>query len=363
MEFQFDPVLAFAWSVLAGFLMAMGTGGGGLLAGIGHLSILGIGDPNTIKVVNQILEFTSRVVSVPVYMRQRRIVWPLASSFGIGAPLGAIAGSWASKHYLSDLSLYQTAFGILILVVAARMLYESIARPQKRRPELQRAFEASSRIQERAGRQGGASLDAPTTVQLGLRRIRVSCGGESFAFDPLGAAAGGFAISFVGAMLGVAGGFLIAPFMASVLFFPMFFVAGTALVALMVPLLASVATYLYLQVGVDWLLVAIEVPGVAIGSLAAPVVNRRINEKHLRLFVAVVLSCIICSFEPAEALLKETVEWFGARNMGLTSDYPHWDSSGVSGVEMYIELYPDMEVSQRERFFSRNVIDALNLQP
>ena len=49
--------------------------------------------------------------------------------------------------------------------------------------------------------------------------------------------------------------------------------------------------------------------------------------------------------------------------MGLTSDYPHWDSSGVSGVEMYIELYPDMEEGQRERFFSRNVIDALNLQP
>ena len=73
--------------------------------------------------------------------------------------------------------------------------------------------------------------------------------------------------------------------------------------------------------------------------------------------------CTICSFEPAEALLQETVQWFGGLNMGLTSDYPHWDSSGVSGVDMYIELYPDMEEWQRERFFSRNVIDALNLQP
>jgi predicted TIM-barrel fold metal-dependent hydrolase len=73
--------------------------------------------------------------------------------------------------------------------------------------------------------------------------------------------------------------------------------------------------------------------------------------------------CTICSFEPAEALLQETVQWFSGLNMGLTSDYPHWDSSGVSGVDMYIELYPDMEEWQRERFFSRNVIDALNLQP
>ena len=292
MELHFDPVHAFAWSILAGFLMAMGSGGGGLLAGIGHLSILGIGDPNTIKVVNQILEFTSRVVCVPVYLKQRRILWPLAFSFGIGAPLGAIAGSWTSRNYLSDLSLYRTAFGVLILVVAARMLYESVARPQSRRPELQRAFEVSDRIQEQAARTTAASFDAPSMVQFRLRQVRISCAGETFVFDPLVAVAGGFAISFVGSMLGVAGGFLVAPFMASMLFFPMFFVAGTALVALMVPLLASVATYLFLHVDVDWSLVAIEVPGIAIGSLAAPLVNRHVNEKYLRLLVAIVLMCI-----------------------------------------------------------------------
>ena len=292
MELQFDPVIAFAWSVLAGFLMAMGTGGGGLLAGIGHLSILGIGDPNTIKVVNQILEFTSRVVSVPVYLKQRRIIWPLAFSFGIGAPLGAVAGSWASKSYLSDLSLYRTVFGVLILVVAARMLYEAVAKPQSRRAELKRAFEVSDGIRKRMSQKNGASFDAPAMVQFRIRRIRIACAGESFDFDPLVAVASGFAISFIGSMLGVAGGFLVAPLMASVLFFPMFFVAGTALVALMVPLVASVATYLYLQVDVDWSLVAVEVPGVAVGSLAAPLVNRRIDEKHLRLFVAVVLLCI-----------------------------------------------------------------------
>ena len=292
MEFQFDPVHAFAWSILAGFLMAMGTGGGGLLAGIGHLSILGIGDPNTIKVVNQILEFTSRLFSVPVYLKQQRVIWPLALSFGIGAPPGAIAGSWLSREFLSDLSLYRSIFGVLIMVVAARTLYESLARPRSRRSALQRAFEVSSRIQGRAGGAAEASVDAPSMVQFRFRRVRIDCAGESFDFDPFAAVAGGFAISLVGSMLGVAGGFLVTPFMASILFFPMYFVAGTALVALMLPLIVSVATYLYLDVVVDWSLVAVEVPGIAIGSLAAPLVNRRINEKYLRLLVAAVLACI-----------------------------------------------------------------------
>src|SRR6185503_72496 len=99
--------LAFGWCVLCGFLMSMGAGGGGILAGIGHISILGVADPNLIKVVNQILEFTSRLVSVPLYHRQRRLVPSLALVFGIGACLGAIAGSWVSKKYLSGIDAYR----------------------------------------------------------------------------------------------------------------------------------------------------------------------------------------------------------------------------------------------------------------
>ena len=97
---------------------------------------------------------------------------------------------------------------------------------------------------------------------------------------------------FAAAMLGVGGGFLATPFMASVLLFPMFFVAGTALVALMLPLAVSVSTYLLLSAGVDWTLMAIEMPGIALGSLLGPVINRRIDERMLRLVVAVVLICI-----------------------------------------------------------------------
>lgn len=73
--------------------------------------------------------------------------------------------------------------------------------------------------------------------------------------------------------------------------------------------------------------------------------------------------CVICSFEPEEALMRETMEWLEGKNMGCTSDYPHWDSSGVSGVVRYLENYPDFSEETRRNFFSRNTIDALGLQP
>lgn len=266
--------------------MSMGAGGGSVLAGIGHLSILGIADANMIKVVNQILEFASRVVTVPLYHRQKRLVWTLALSFGVGAPIGAIAGSWFSKVYLSDLQAYRLAFGALVALVGARTLYEAWGRKARDHPGRRKAREASERMARglRAGLQ-----EAPRTVGFGIWRARVRCAGEHFEFNPCGAVIGGMGISFLGSALGVGGGFLVTPFMASMLLFPMFLVVGTGLVALMIPLTVSVATYLALDVRVDWALVAVEVPGIVVGSVLGPMLNRRMNEQALKTFVAVVL--------------------------------------------------------------------------
>lgn len=269
MEFGFDPFLAFGWCVLAGFMMSMGAGGGGVLAGIGHISILGISDPNMIKVVNQILEFASRLVSVPLYYRQRRLVGSVALSFGIGAPFGAIAGSWLSKAYLSDMAAYRPVFGVLVALIALRILYEGWFR--------------------RAPRTHGPVDGPPRTVRFGWTRASVQFAGSRYDFNPCSAAAGGFAISFVGSLLGVGGGFLVTPFMASMLLLPMYLVVGTGLVALMLPLTVSVLAYLALDVKVDWLLVAVEVPGILIGSFLGPALNRYMNEQVLKTFVAMVL--------------------------------------------------------------------------
>ena len=252
--------------------MSAGAGGGGILAGIGHISILGVTDPNLIKVANQILEFTSRLVSVPIYHRQKRLVWSLALSFGIGAPIGAAAGSWFSKTYLSDLATYKSVFGLLVALVAARVLYEGWFK--------------------KGGKPAAPDGTHPRTTAYGWRRWVVRFGGRDLEFNPWAAAAGGFAISFVGSAMGVGGGFLVTPFMASVLLFPMFLVVGTSLVALMIPLTVSVLTYLALEVRMDWTLIAVEVPGILAGSLLGPMLNRYLNEKALKTFVAAVLLAI-----------------------------------------------------------------------
>jgi uncharacterized membrane protein YfcA len=275
MEFGFNPYLAFAWSVLAGFLMSMGGGGGSILAGVGHMSVLGIGDANLVKLVNQILELASRALSVPLYRRQGRLVWPLAIVFSAGAPFGAIAGAWFSMAYLADMDVYRPVFGALVVLVAARVLYE-----------------ARSRTAEVITARLHPDQPPPTTESIGWREIRVRFAGEVFGFNPFLVVGAAFSISFVGTAVGVGGGFLVTPFMASVLFVPMYLVVGTSLIALVAQLVVAVIAYLALQVHMNWWLVAIEVPGVMIGSILGPMLNRHMNERHLRIYVAVVLFAI-----------------------------------------------------------------------
>ena len=70
----------------------------------------------------------------------------------------------------------------------------------------------------------------------------------------------------------------------------------------------------------------------------------------------------ICAFEDDEPLLKETME-FMPSNVGYTSDYPHWDSSGISGVKRYLDEFPDLDDDTRNKFFSHNLIDVFQLEP
>ena len=185
--------------------MSMGGGGGGILVGVGHISILGVTDPNMIKVVNQILEFSSRVVSVPLYHRQRRLVWSVALAYGIGAPLGAICGSSLSKSYLASMAIYRP-----------RSAFSSLSSPRASSTRAGRKlFCSTSAIARRAQRpnasarrhahSGFASLgdEAPHTVQRTWRRIRIRFGGEDFDFSPWTTAAGGFCISLICSLFGV----------------------------------------------------------------------------------------------------------------------------------------------------------------
>lgn len=287
-----SPLVPFAWAFFTGVVFSIVGAAGGILAAVGHISVLGLADANTIKPMSQVMTIVTPLFSVPMYHRQRRVVLSLGLLLGVGGVGGALMGSWASTRYLPDLHSYRLIFGLFSLLTACRLLWELTPRYRLSQKALSRsveAFEAMVRKLRVEGRLGELKQFGVRMIERSVTRVRFLFFGETFGFNPWAPVIAGFTVGAVSSSLGVGGGFLLVPFLVSLLKFPIFFVAGTSVFSILFSSAASVGNYLSLGSRIDWPLMGIEVAGVALGSLAGPYVSTFMKDFWLRLVLALIL--------------------------------------------------------------------------
>jgi hypothetical protein len=102
---------------------------------------------------------------------------------------------------------------------------------------------------------------------------------------------GGVIIASISSFLGVGGGFLYVPYLTSLVGLPMFVVAGTSALAVLISMITSIASYLnFSGAAVDWALIGTELIGVFIGSMIGPRTQKYIPDVWLkRIFVLLAL--------------------------------------------------------------------------
>ena len=274
---EVNPFLLLGWSFFAGLVFSTVGAAGGILAGVGHISIFGIPQANSIKLMNQILILSSTLISVPSYWRQRRVVFLLGILLGIGSVLGAYIGSTLSYRFLQDLKSYKPLFGVFTLLVAFKILYDLFHGKGK---EKVREIEAG--IRER----GASDL---RTKKISPSRIALEFHGREYSFSPLTPLLAGFLVAIISSALGVGGGFLLVPFMVSVMGIPMFLVPGTSALSILVTMIVSAGNYMKMGAPVDLAFLGIEVVGVVVGSFVGPHLSKFLGEGRLRLVLGVVL--------------------------------------------------------------------------
>lgn len=292
-----NPLIPFFWAVFVGLVFSTVGAAGGILAGVGHITVFGIADANMIKAMNQLLIIVSPLIAVPAYWRQQRVVFGLGLLLGLGSIFGSILGSWYSKNYLPAMHQYQPLFGLLVLFISLRLFYETTQRFQERNKKIRessKAFEA--KISALAGQRRNPSAEGILETTCSFRKLKIIFLGHEFSCNPAWPVLAGFVISVISSALGVGGGFLLVPYMASWLGLPMFIVAGTSALGVFVASVASVGNYLYLGVKVDWALALVCLVGVTLGSLLGPWVSRYLKERFLRLLLAIVLLYIAVGY-------------------------------------------------------------------
>ena len=311
-------ILGLLWAVWVGWIFSTVGAFGGIMAGVGHITIFGLADyaksfgkgnpvnslvTDSIRVSNQWLVGLSALISSTNYYKMGRLVAPL----GMCLAIGGVGGSWLIPALTAgkvNLKEYIGYFGLIVLILGIMLLRETTAAGQSKK---KKAKEAAAAF-EKKKKEGGAADEGVKVVEgswglMGLAlalvvasalwvnlvgdpkwvayilvlagwgttffvgSIKFTFFGVEFNFKAFVPMLGGIFIAAIAAFLGIGGGFLFVPFLTSVAGLPMFLVAGTSALVVLVGMIVSIFTYMVgKNVPVSWSLIGVELIGIFIGS-------------------------------------------------------------------------------------------------
>jgi len=300
---QLNPIIGLLWAIWVGWIFSTVGAFGGIMAGVGHMTIYGLGNyakafkttapslnklvTDSIRVSNQWLVGLSALVSSINYARQKRLVTSLGFFLGIGALFATLLVVFTTAGKIK-FSQYQGWFGLCVFVIGGFMVYQMTPRGQASRKASQaaaKAFEATIKEKKDIKEQG------IKTLKWSLVKTEFSFFGQKFTFSPIWAFVGGFVISCIASFLGVGGGFLYVPFLTSVVGLPMFVVAGTSALSVLIGMIFAIFNFMVLKgVVVHWTLIGAELIGIFIGSMIGPRTGKYIPANVLKgIFIVLAL--------------------------------------------------------------------------
>jgi uncharacterized membrane protein YfcA len=337
---QTSLLLGLLWAIWVGWIFSTVGAFGGIMAGVGHITIFGLADyakafgkgnpvnnllTDSIRVSNQWLVGLSGVISSFNYYRMGRLVAPL----GVCLAIGGVGGSWLVPELTAgkiSLKAYIGYFGIIVFILGCFLIYEVTPKGAAKKKEAKaaaQAFEKAVKEKTDTSDQGvkiiegrytfmwvavavvvasalwinlipGAKWVAYILVLIGwaltfmVGEIRFTFFGQEFSFKAWIPMVGGIAIAAIASFLGVGGGFLYVPFLTSVAGLPMFLVAGTSALCVLVGMIVSIFSYMVGKgVVIAWGLIGAELIGIFIGSMIGPRTSKYIPDKFLKLIFIV----------------------------------------------------------------------------
>lgn len=230
------PLVAFVISLFT----SMGGVSGAFLLLPFQVSVLGFTSP-AVSSTNQLFNIVAIPSGVYRYIREGRMVWPLAWIVVIGTLPGVLIGAIVRIRYLPDPAQFKLFVGIVLLYIGARLLRDQFAR---------KAGGQQTGTGDRGQQQGTqADSERVTVRQWTVGRIVYDFRGETLTVNSWLVMLLSLVVGVVGGVYGIGGGSIIAPFFVSCCGLPVHTVAGAALLGTFV---TSVAGVLFYQVIAPW---------------------------------------------------------------------------------------------------------------
>ncbi len=300
---EINLLIGLVWAIWVGWIFSTVGAFGGIMAGVGHMTIYGLGAyaktfkdtapglnkfiTDSIRVSNQWLVGLSAAVSSFNYHKQKRLVPALGLFLGLGALFATLLVVFTTAGKIK-FSQYQGWFGLCVFVIGGFMIYEMTPRGQASKKGAQAAAKA---FEETMKSKGKIEDQGVKTVKWSLAKTEIAFFGQTFSFSPIWAFVGGFFISAIASFLGIGGGFLYVPFLTSVVGLPMFVVAGTSALSVLIGMIFAIFNFMVLKgVMVFWPMIGAELVGIFIGSMIGPRTGKYIPAKVLKgIFIALAI--------------------------------------------------------------------------
>ncbi|MBL7032461.1 MAG: sulfite exporter TauE/SafE family protein [Nitrospira sp.] len=294
----------FLWAIWVGWIFSTVGAFGGIMAGVGHITIFGLGDyaksfkqtnatlnkmlTDSIRVSNQWMVGLSALISSINYYKMGRLVLPLGVALALGSVTGSILVPIITAGKIK-LSSYIGYFGLCVFVIGAFLFYETTGKGQSKKKNAKAAAKAfeEAHIKSKNNESIDESEHGVKIIHWSLSKVTFTFYGVEFNFNPIYPIIGGFFIAALASFLGIGGGFLFVPFLTSIAGLPMFLVAGTSALTVLVGMVVSVFSYMVIKgVIVYWPLIGVELFGIFIGSMIGPRTSKYIPDIWLkRIFV------------------------------------------------------------------------------
>lgn len=307
-----NPLVVFFGSVLIGTMFVIVGAAGGLFTAafqitvIGTNGMVGVNAANAVKPTNMFLTLCSPITSVWTYFKEGRLAWPVALFFVSGILLGAFwIGPEYSAKYL-PMKAYKFYLGFFCLILFIKLWLESTKKSIEKKQAINaivKKFDAElkkAKEEGRAAQMGKVVLDK----QWSIAKLSFTFWGEAFKANPLVLFFGGILIGCIASAFGVGGGFMLVPFMTTIMGYPMYLAVPISLCGTFATSLGGIARYALNGYQPDWIMAALIAAGAMLGGKIGPKIQKKLPEIFLKRALALILFIVFLKYTGAIPFLR-----------------------------------------------------------
>ena len=230
----------------------------------------------------------------------------MALFFVGGILIGAFwIGPTYSAKYL-PMKAYKFYLGFFCLILFVKLWYESTQRSLQKKKAVKAIVEKFNAELKKAKEEGRSAEIGKVVLEKGMSasRIDFSFWGEKFKANPMVLFFGGILIGCIASAFGVGGGFMLVPFMTTIMGYPMYLAVPISLCGTFGTSFGGITRYIIGGYQPDWIMAGLIALGAIAGGKVGPKIQKKLPEIFLKRALAIILLIVFLKYTNVVPFLR-----------------------------------------------------------